>query len=285
MFTWDVDPEIIGFGFISLRYYSLMFMISFTLGFLIFRWIYKDKEFKPLKDLDPLLMHMLLGTVIGARLGHCFFYDPFYYLANPVKILMVWEGGLASHGAAIGILFSLWLYARKHPDQPFLWLVDRVVITVALAGFFIRMGNLFNSEIIGIPTDGSWGILFPRIDNPVIPRHPTQIYEALAYLLIFILLFYIYKKKTALTPRGLLLGLFLALVFGARFIIEFFKENQEAFEEGMMMNMGQILSIPAILFGIVLIFNSKIPHNTDLKTTNISGEESAKKSGKSKKRK
>jgi prolipoprotein diacylglyceryl transferase len=265
MFTWNVDPEIMGIGFFSLRYYSLMFMISFTLGFLIFRWIYDSIEFKPVKDIDPLLMHMLLGTVIGARLGHCFFYDPIYYLSNPIKIFMVWEGGLASHGAAIGILISLWLYAKKRPDQPFLWLVDRVVITVALAGFFIRMGNLFNSEIIGKPTDGSWGILFPRIDNPVIPRHPTQIYEALAYLLIFLILFYIYKKKTALTPRGLLLGLFLVLVFGARFFIEFFKENQVTFEQGMTLNMGQILSIPAVLVGMIFIIVSKTPEALDLK--------------------
>ncbi|MBN2425394.1 MAG: prolipoprotein diacylglyceryl transferase [Calditrichaceae bacterium] len=271
MFTWDVDPEIFSIEILSfhlsLRWYSLMFMISFTLGFLIFRWIYKYKEFKPLKDLDPLLMTMMIGTVVGARLGHCLFYDPVYYLSNPLKILMVWEGGLASHGAAIGILLALYYYARKRPDQPFMWLVDRIVITVALAGFFIRLGNLFNSEIIGKAADVPWAILLPRVDMPPIPRHPTQVYEALAYLLIFFILFRIYRKRTVLTPRGLLLGLFMTLVFGARFFIEFYKENQEAFEQGMLLNMGQILSIPLVLAGIVLIMKAREPDEVELKSS------------------
>ncbi|MEJ2543846.1 MAG: prolipoprotein diacylglyceryl transferase [Calditrichaceae bacterium] len=178
MIEWNVNPEIFHIGFISIRYYSLLFMLSFILGIAIFHGVYK-RENKPKEDLDPLLIYMMLGTVIGARLGHCLFYDPSYYLSNPIKILKVWEGGLASHGAAIGILLSLYLYSRKHPDQPFLWLVDRIVITVALAGFFIRMGNLFNSEIIGKPTDVPWAFKFIRaqVPDPLTPRHPTQIYE------------------------------------------------------------------------------------------------------------
>jgi len=146
MIEWNVDPEILSIGFVSIRYYSLLFMLSFIAGIIIFHYIYKNEN-KPKEDLDPLLIYMMVGTIVGARLGHCLFYDPGYYLSNPIQILKVWEGGLASHGAAIGILLSLYMYSKTHPDQPFLWLVDRIVITVALAGFFIRMGNLFNSEM------------------------------------------------------------------------------------------------------------------------------------------
>jgi prolipoprotein diacylglyceryl transferase len=276
MFTWDVDPEIFRIGFFALRWYSLMFIISFSLGFMIFRWIYKI-ELKPSKFLDSLLMHMMLGTVIGARLGHCLFYDPVYFLSNPLKIFMVWEGGLASHGAAIGILVALFMYSRKNNDQPYIWLVDRMVITVALAGFFIRLGNLFNSEIIGKASDVPWAILLLRIDNPPIARHPAQLYEAIAYLLIFFILFAIYKKYTLRTPRGLLFGLFLILVFSARFIVEFFKEVQEPFEKGMALNMGQILSIPAILAGLILVMRSSKPDLIDLKTSKEEQQKSGKK--------
>ncbi|MEJ2052481.1 MAG: prolipoprotein diacylglyceryl transferase [Calditrichaceae bacterium] len=260
MIKWNVDPEIIRIGFVSIRYYSLLFMLSFILGIAIFHKIYK-RENKPKEDLDPLLIYMMIGTVVGARLGHCLFYDPMYYLSHPLKILMIWQGGLASHGAAIGILLSLYLYSRKHPDQPFLWLVDRIVITVALAGFFIRIGNLFNSEIIGKPTDVPWAFIFERaqVSDPMTPRHPTQIYEALAYLIIFFILYRIYKKHGPKLRRGYLLGLFLILVFGFRFFVEFLKENQVAFESGMALNMGQILSIPAVIAGIFLIFWAKEP--------------------------
>lgn len=260
MIEWNVNPEIFHIGFVSIRYYSLLFMLSFILGIVIFNSIYK-RENKRKEDLDPLLIYMMLGTVIGARLGHCLFYDPIYYLNNPIKILEVWEGGLASHGAAIGILISLYLFSKKHPDQPFLWLVDRIVITVALAGFFIRIGNLFNSEIIGKPTDVPWAFIFLRaqVADPLTPRHPTQIYEALAYLTIFIILYFIYKRQGASMRRGFLLGLFLVLVFGVRFFVEFLKENQVPFEAGLPLNMGQILSIPAVIAGVILIFWAKKP--------------------------
>ena len=270
MIEWNVNPEIFHIGFVSIRYYSLLFMLSFILGIVIFNSIYK-RENKRKEDLDPLLIYMMLGTVIGARLGHCLFYDPIYYLNNPIKILEVWEGGLASHGAAIGILISLYLFSKKHPDQPFLWLVDRIVITVALAGFFIRIGNLFNSEIIGKPTDVPWAFIFLRaqVADPLTPRHPTQIYEALAYLTIFIILYFIYKRQGASMRRGFLLGLFLVLVFGVRFFVEFLKENQVPFEAGLPLNMGQILSIPLVLLGIYLVLSSKnrsLPINHSKKT-------------------
>lgn len=260
MVRWDIDPEIFSIGFFSLRYYSLLFMLGFIIGIYMFNWIYR-RENKPIADLDHLLVYMLLGTVIGARLGHCLFYDPGYYLSNPIKILKVWEGGLASHGAAIGILIALYIYTNKRKDQPFVWLVDRMVIAVALAGSFIRLGNLFNSEIIGKKTDVPWAFIFVRaqVPDPMAPRHPTQIYEALAYFLIFLLLFFIYKKHGAETKRGLLFGLFLIFVFGFRIFVEFFKENQVAFESGMILNMGQILSIPLVLFGLFLVLNARKP--------------------------
>lgn len=253
MFEWDVSPEIFSFWIITIRWYSLMFMLSFVAGIFIFKWIYK-REGKPEKDLDELLLYMLVGTIVGARLGHCLFYDPVYYLSNPLKILHVWEGGLASHGAAIGILLALHLFTKKRRNYTFLWMVDRIVITVALAGCFIRLGNLFNSEIIGKPADVPWAVVYTRVD--MIPRHPTQIYEALAYLTIFIVLFLIYKKKGARSEPGLLFGIFLIGVFGFRIFVEQFKENQVGFEEELALNMGQILSIPLVIAGIYLVYRA-----------------------------
>lgn len=254
MFHWNVNPELFHYGFIHIRYYSLLWMLAFLIGIYMFNWIYK-REHKPLEDLDTLLVYMLLGTIIGARLGHCIFYDPVYYFSHPIRILKVWEGGLASHGAAIGILIALYLYTRKRPNQPFLWLVDRIVIAVALGGSFIRLGNFFNSEIIGRPAHVPWAVIFDRVDQ--IPRHPTQIYEALAYLLIFFFLFFKYKKQGANTPRGQLFGWFLVLTFGFRFFVEFFKEYQEPFEAYLPLNMGQILSIPLVILGIYYLLRSK----------------------------
>jgi prolipoprotein diacylglyceryl transferase len=263
MIRWNVDPEIIHFGFVSIRYYSLLFMLSFAIGIAILHWIYK-KENKPLADLDQFFMYMIFGTVIGARLGHCLFYDPSYYLSNPIKILKVWEGGLASHGAAIGITTALYLYVHKKKDQPLLWLADRTVITVALAACFVRLGNLFNSEIIGVQTDVPWAFIFVRVDN--IPRHPTQLYEALAYISIFIILILLYKSKGIKTKRGLLLGLFLTMLFGFRFFVEFLKESQSAFEQNMVLNMGQLLSIPLVILGIIIISRAKVPAEPELKS-------------------
>ncbi len=254
MFHWNVDPEIFSIGFIHIRYYNTLFMLAFICGLIMFNWIYK-REGKPLEDLDSLLIYMLFGTIIGARLGHVIFYDPGYYFSQPVRILKVWEGGLASHGAAVGILLALYLYTRKHPDQPYLWLLDRISIAVALAGTFIRLGNFFNSEIIGKPTDVPWAVIFERVDT--LPRHPTQIYEATAYFLIFLFLFFKYKKLGAKTPSGHLFGLFLILVFGFRFFVEFLKENQSAFEAQLPLNMGQILSIPLVIGGFYLLFRKQ----------------------------
>jgi prolipoprotein diacylglyceryl transferase len=253
MIEWNVNPEIVTIGPIVLRWYSLLYMFAFLFGFYIMQWIYK-KEGKQAAHVDQLFMFMFFSTIIGARLGHCLFYDPVYYLSNPLEIFMIWKGGLASHGATIGILIGLYFYAKKNPDLKFVWVADRLVIVVALSAFLIRIGNLFNSEIIGIPTNSDWGFIFNRIDS--IPRHPTQLYEAFAYLCIFFILIYIYKRKRKQLKDWFLAGLFLVLLFGFRFFVEYYKENQSGFEEGMALNMGQILSIPIVIVGVVLITNS-----------------------------
>lgn len=251
---WTVSPEILKLGPFSLRWYGLLFALAFVFGYVILSKIYK-KEKKSLEDLEQLSIYVILGTVIGARLGHCLFYDPAYYLTNPVEILKVWRGGLASHGAAIGILTAIYLFSKKKKDQNIIWILDRLIIVVALGGAFIRLGNLFNSEIIGKATDLPWAFVFVRVDE--IPRHPTQLYESLFYFLSFIILYFIYQKKSVTLKPGFLFGLFLILIFGFRFFIEFLKENQSAFESALPINMGQILSIPFVLLGLYFIFRKK----------------------------
>ncbi len=252
MNEWTIGPEIFRIGPFALRWYSLMFIISFLLGYHLMRRFFALEK-KPQTDVDDLFLYVFLGTIIGARLGHCLFYDPGYYLSNPLEILKIWRGGLASHGAAVGILTALWYYSHKKTGQSFLWIGDRVAIVVALSGFFIRMGNLFNSEIVGRPTDVPWALLFPRYEENPVPRHPAQVYEALAYLSIFYLLYRLYQKPAVRDRRGVLFGLFLITVFGFRFFVEFFKEVQETWEVGMALNMGQILSIPFVLIGVYLL--------------------------------
>ena len=249
--NWDMNPEIFRIGNFAIRWYGLLFASGFFFGYLIFLRFFK-KEGLSVELLDKLTIYMALGTVIGARLGHCLFYEPGYYLNNPVEILKIWQGGLASHGAAIGILLALWLFIRKH-KKSFLWILDRIVVVVALAGAFIRLGNLMNSEIYGIETSLPWGFVFIR-NLEVVPKHPTQIYEALTYLLVFLLLLWIYYKTDGKPRRGVLFSLFVILVFGMRFMIEFIKEDQVAFEAGMALNMGQWLSIPFILLGILILW-------------------------------
>ena len=253
---WSVSPEIFHLGPISVRWYGFLFAMAFVAGYFIMTWVFK-KEGRPRTDLEQLSVYMIFGTVIGARLGHCLFYNPEYYLSNPIEIFKVWEGGLASHGAAIGILTALYLFSNKKKNYPMLWTLDRVVIVVALAGTFIRLGNLFNSEIIGRPTDVSWAFIFTAVDD--LPRHPAQLYEAIAYFIIFLILLFIYFKGFEKNRHGLLFGIFLVLVFTFRFFVEFVKENQSGFEETMVLNMGQILSIPFVIAGIIFIAKSFKP--------------------------
>lgn len=248
---WDVNPEIFRIGAFAVRWYGLLFASSFFFGYLIMNRIFKNEKLEE-AVLDRLTIYMAIGTIAGARLGHCLFYEPGYYLQHPLEILMIWHGGLASHGAAIGIFLALWFFVRREKKE-YIWVIDRIAIIVAISGFFIRMGNLMNSEIYGVETVVPWGFVFLR-NNEVVPKHPTQIYEALAYLAIFILLYRLYWSKKGEHIQGLLVSLFCILVFSARFFIEFLKEDQVGFEAAMNINMGQWLSIPLILIGIVGLY-------------------------------
>ena len=261
---WSADPEIFRVGPVVLRWYSLCFLITFVLGYFIMRRMFR-LEGKSAKDLDSLVNHMVLGTLIGARLGHCLFYDPAFYLTNPVEIFKIWRGGLASHGAAIGIFGALYMYVRNRQDQPYLWILDRIVVTVALGGFFIRIGNFFNSEIYGTPTDLPWAIVFSNVDT--VPRHPAQLYESLAYGLIFLLLYAVYARKRDRTPSGMLLGLFLVTVFSFRVVVEFVKVRQAAYGHGFPLSVGQWLSVPLIILGIVLLVNASGKNRSTASTT------------------
>jgi len=259
IFTWDIGPVIIHLGPLPIRYYSLLFALTFLCGFLIIRRIYRE-EGKPEEDVDRLLTFTIIGTVVGARLGHCLFYDPSYYLSNPLEILKVWKGGLASHGGAIGIFTAIYLYQRQIRGQSYLWILDRVAIVTALGGFFIRLGNFFNSEILGAPSDAAWSVIFLRYDT--VSRHPAQLYESLTYGLLFIILISIYRRLRARTPHGLLLGCFMGAGFTARFFIEFVKMRQAAYGHDNVLSVGQWLSIPVILLGIFLFIRAlRNPHS------------------------
>ncbi|MDR2584945.1 MAG: prolipoprotein diacylglyceryl transferase [Prevotellaceae bacterium] len=258
--TWDFNPDIFTIGSYSFRYYSILFVLGFVTGFFIMRNFFRREQL-PISLVEPLAYIVFFSAAIGARLGHCFFYDPEYYLSNPLKILMMWEGGLASHGGTIGILIGVWFfYIKKYGPKygfNYFWLLDRVAIPTALAACFIRLGNLVNSEIYGIETSLPWGFIFVR-RGEVLPKHPTQIYEALCYLLIFFLLLWIYRRFLPKLKTGMILGIFLILVFTSRFFIEFIKNTQVAFEEGMTLDMGQWLSIPFIIIGVGLVVYSVV---------------------------
>lgn len=253
--VWDVEPTIFSLGSFHLNYYSVLFLLGiYPLGYLLVRSFYKKEGLNP--DLvDPLLWSVLIGTVVGARLGHVFFYDWAYYSQHPLEIFMTWKGGLASHGGTVGVILALWWYVNKYGKKfgfDILWVMDRVAIATAFAACFIRLGNLFNSEIYGNPTDLPWGFIF-ALRGETIPKHPTQIYEALAYLVLGIILLIAYRKFLPKLNRGTIIGFFFTWVFGWRFVIEYIKEPQSDFEIGMFFNMGQLLSIPFIIAGIALM--------------------------------
>jgi len=256
--TWNPDPEIFRIGSIAVRWYGVLFALGFVFGYIILQRMFR-REGVPIKVLDSLTTYMIIGTLIGARLGHCLFYEPEYYLSHPLKIFAIWEGGLASHGAAIGIICTLIIFSIVK-KRPFLWVIDRIVIIVALAGFLIRMGNLMNSEIFGHVTEFPWGFMFVNASDPLeatAARHPTQIYEGLSYLLIFFYLIWYYYRQEGKPEPGFLFGMFLILIFGIRFLIEFVKEPQVGFEDAMALNMGQLLSIPFVIAGILLVVRAK----------------------------
>ena len=248
-FVWNIDPVLISFMGLKVHWYGALFATAIACGFQVMKRIY-IKEKLPVESLDNLLMYCVIGIIVGARLAHCIFYDPAYYFSNPLKIFAIWEGGLASHGGGLGAILALYYYRRKM-DMPFLFLLDRLAIATAIFGFFVRMANFMNSEILGLPSNVPWAIVFERID--MLPRHPAQLYEAIAYLLIFIGLWAIYKYTEMKQKEGAIFGLFLVLVFSSRFAIEFVKVKQAAYAEGMTLSAGQWLSVPFLIVGVVLL--------------------------------
>ncbi|NNT71391.1 prolipoprotein diacylglyceryl transferase [Flavobacterium sp. IMCC34852] len=302
---WN-PSEGIDLGFFTVRYYSLMFVIAFGLGWYIMKHIY-NKENESIDKLDTLFIWTVIATLLGARLGQVFFYDWEYFKNNPSEILLPFKfepqfeftgfRGLASHGAAIAIIITMYFYSKKIIKRPILWVLDRVVIPVACGAVFVRIGNFFNSEIVGKVTDSSFGIRFVRdyysskevvnatkinnvneaydalVHNPqyaalldkVPAKHPTQLYEAGLYVFVFLLLFFLYWKTKTAEKQGLLFGYFLILLWSVRFVVEYVKESQGGIEESFgLFSTGQWLSIPFILVGIYYVFMAEKPIEDDL---------------------
>jgi phosphatidylglycerol---prolipoprotein diacylglyceryl transferase len=305
---WNVSPIIAEIGPLLLRWYGVLFALGFVIGSFVLTHIYKEEDVRPYW-VDVITFYMVVGTVLGARLGHVFFYDWASYKEHPGEILKIWHGGLASHGATIGILLAVFIFSLRNKFD-YLWVLDRIVIVVAIGGACIRLGNLMNSEIVGKPTDVPWAFVFPRDtehlqpaspDQPLpagavlvqrsrlpngeenteilpagttptpgmevaVPRHPTQIYESLFCIFLLVLLYSLWNKYKERTPRGLLFGLFVVLLFTFRIGVEYLKENQVSQESGIIaqyhLNIGQLLSIPFILIGLwVLLRAGKDPKN------------------------
>lgn len=252
--TWNADPVLFHIGSLQVRWYGLMFAIGFLIGYKIVERMFRH-EGAPERWLGILLIWLGIGTVVGARLGHCIFYEWGYYSSHPIEILYVWQGGLASHGGTIGCIITVILFSIFTTKRSPLWTFDRIVVPTALVAALIRLGNLFNSEIYGHHTDLPWGFIFVR-DGQTLPSHPTQLYEATVYLALFGLLMWMYWKRNAEARPGLLFGVFLVICFFSRFLIEFVKNDQEAFEADMALNMGQILSIPFVLLGAFFIIRA-----------------------------
>jgi phosphatidylglycerol:prolipoprotein diacylglycerol transferase len=248
---WNFNPDIFEIFGRPVRWYGLMFAIGFVFGYKVVEKQFKYEK-ENLKWLENLLMYIVVGTIVGARLGHVFFYAWDYYSQHPLEIIMIWQGGLASHGGTIGVFIALFIFSKVYTKRSVFWIIDRVVIPTAIVAMLIRMGNLFNSEIYGIQTTMPWGFIFERAHETV-PKHPTQLYEAFAYLLTFFVVNRMYWKTDAKSKTGLISGVFFIMVFTARFFIEFIKEDQEAFESAMTLNMGQWLSIPFVLGGLILV--------------------------------
>jgi prolipoprotein diacylglyceryl transferase len=259
--VWNVSPYVFD-SFTLVRWYGLMFAIGFWIGFNLVSKMFK-REGAPERWMGVLLIWVAAATVIGARLGHVFFYEWDYYSQHPWKIIATWEGGLASHGGAIGIIIAVILFSIFTTKRNPLWTFDRLTIVIALVGGMIRMGNLMNSEIFGHATDLPWGFMFVRSREwhelyEGQACHPTQIYEALCYFALFGLMMWMYWKKNLGERQGLLFGTFLVGVFGSRFLIEFIKNDQVAFEQNMTLNMGQCLSIPFVILGVILIITALV---------------------------
>jgi len=259
--TWTADPAIFSIGSKEIRWYALMFLIGYAIGYYIVKRMFLREKHNT-QWLEPMLFYTVFGMMIGARLGHCLFYMPGYYLANPLEMLKVWEGGLASHGGVLGIIVAIYFFSKKVSHKSMMWSFDKLVTPTGLVAALIRIGNLLNHEVYGHPTDLPWGFRFIKNLHgwkegaaPVFtaPSHPTQLYEALFYLLTFVLCMWLYFKKDAWKKEGLIFGIFMICIFASRFFIEFLKVSQEKFEDSMFLDMGQLLSIPFILAGIYFV--------------------------------
>jgi len=277
---WNASPEIFMIGGFGLRWYGLFFGLAFVIGYSVLKNMFLF-EHKSENDLDMLAVFIVFGSLIGARLGHCLFYEPGYYLYHPLDIIKPWTGelgknptigyqGLASHGGGLGILAAIAIFA-KIKSYNYVWLMDRLAIAVVLGGIFIRLGNLMNSEIVGMPTQVPWAFIFVKLRENT-PRHPAQLYEAICYFGLFIILYAYYLKNKANLIPGKLTGYFFVSVFVVRFLIEFLKENQVSFENHMAIDMGQILSIPFILFGIYMIYKPFAKKNSEGKIEGVPQE-------------
>ncbi|MCM5662828.1 prolipoprotein diacylglyceryl transferase [Galbibacter mesophilus] len=261
--TWNPDGILFDLGFFQIRYYSLMFVLAFSLGWFLMKKIYKNEN-QPEEALDSLFIYMVLSILIGARLGHFIFYEPEVFLEDPLSIFLPFKfspefeltgfRGLASHGAAIGVIIAMFMYSKKVIKKPVLWILDRIVIPVAIGGVFVRLGNFFNSEIVGKPTNSDYGVIFQQLGE-TFPRHPAQLYEAFGYVIVFAVLLYTYWKTDKKNQLGYMFGLWLVLTWTVRFIAEFYKKSQGGFESELgLLSTGQWLSIPFILIGFYLMF-------------------------------
>lgn len=269
--TWNVDPVLLHLGPLAIRWYGLLWAAGIWFTLLIVQRLFKHEKL-PEAWLDKLFLYTVIGAIVGARLGHCLFYEwqllsepvTFLgitfeygnrYLSHPWELLYIWRGGLASHGGAIGILIAMYFFNKNVSKKGYVWIFDRLVIGVAICGACIRFGNLMNSEIYGSVTDLPWGFIFVR-SGETQPMHPTQIYEMIYCLVTFVIVWWLYWKKEAYKKNGLIFGVFLIGIFGSRFVLEFIKNNQEVFESNLSLNMGQILSLPFIIWAIWLIARS-----------------------------
>ena len=267
--VWDVDPTIFEIAGRQIRWYGLMWGLGFILAYKYGEWLFKKEKY-PEEWVDKLFVYSLISVVVGARLGHCLFYQWDYYTSNPVEILKIWEGGLASHGGVFGVIFAAWLYSKKITKQSVWWLFDRIIPSVAVLCFCIRFGNLMNSEIFGFPTDLPWGFEFVRSREwhqlyEGQACHPTQIYEMLYCLTAGVVSYVMYHKFHLQKYVGLITGVSLLIFFGTRLALEFMKNPQVASEVGMTLNIGQLLSLPLIALGLYLIWKSRTARELPMK--------------------
>ncbi len=254
MFHWNIDPILFKIGPFQIHWYGLFFALSLLLAYFLAEWIFK-REDKDIKLLEHLFIYIVIGLTIGARAFHVLFYDFDYYKAHPIEILEVWKGGLASHGGFLGVIVAILIFCKRYKVN-FWWLISRVAMVAILVGAFIRVGNFFNSEIVGLPTNSNWGVVFDRVDN--IPRHPVVLYESFSYFVIFFIMLYLYKRLSPDIFTKIGFGVVIILGFSARFILEYFKTAQSEFSNNLPLSMGQILSLPYIVAGIfLLIFSLK----------------------------